>query len=187
MQTLSGRTIMIVEDDYYLACELADHFRAAKAKVLGPFPSVVEATDYVEDADLAVLDVNLRDQEVYLLADLLMGAAVPFVFYSAHEVTKIPRRFARVARLPKPYEARATVELLRNQIHTQTLMALLPKLRLSARLILTDPAAADRLVEATLLLAIEEQSGLQTLPPLEKWLQHLMERALAERGRDLLH
>lgn len=177
---------MIVEDDYYVACELADHFRAAEATVLGPFPSISEASDYVEDTDLAVLDVNLRGQKVYPLADLLMGAAVPFVFYSAHEIARIPRRFAHIARLPKPHEANKAVAFLKSQVHAQTLVALLPKLRLSARLMLPDGLAADRLVEATLMLALEEHSSLPTLPPLEEWLQQLMKRALAERGCDLL-
>ncbi|MCL4067942.1 hypothetical protein M3484_15315 [Pseudomonas sp. GX19020] len=186
MQNLSGRTIMIVEDDYYVASELADHFRAAKARVLGPFPSITAATDYVGDTDLAVLDVNLRGQKVYPLADLLMGAAIPFVFYSAHEIARIPRRFAHIARLPKPHEASKAVALLQSQIHTQTLIALLPRLRLSARLMLSDAMAADRLVEATLRLALREHHSLPTLPPLEKWLQRLMERVLAERGREFL-
>lgn len=189
MQTLSGQNIMIVEDDYFVANELADHFRAAKAHVLGPFPSVIDASGHVAAADMAVLDLNLRDQKVYPLADRLVEAAVPFVFYSAQNIADIPRRFAHISHLPKPHEAGEAVALLERQMrsHAQTLVSLLPKLRLSARLILSDPLAADRLVEATFLLAIQEQSALTSVPPLEKWLQQLMERAVVERGRDLLN
>lgn len=189
MQTLTGQNIMIVEDDYFVANELADHFRAAKARVLGPFPTVFDASDYIGDADLAVLDLNLRDQKVYPLADRLMEAAIPFVFYSAQSIAGIPGRFSHITHLAKPCQPGEAVALLEREArsHARDLVSLLPRLRLSARLILTDPIAADRLVEATFELALQEQSALNTVPPLEKWLQQLMERALAERGRDLLN
>jgi hypothetical protein len=59
-------------------------------------------------------------------------------------------------------------------------------LRLSARLILQDALAADRLVEATLELAAKESPALDEIPSLADWLEGLMERALRERGRALM-
>lgn len=187
MQNLSGRTIMIVEDDYFVACELTQHFRTAHARVLGPFATVDAALDHAHGADLAVLDLNLRDRTVYPLADHLMDVAIPFVFYSAQDMTSIPRRFAHISRLPKPREARDTVAMLDRQLHEVTITFLLPRLRLSARLILNDPLAADRLVEATLRLALKEQGKLAEMPPLADWLQELMNRTLAAQGRDLMN
>ncbi len=178
---------MIVEDDYFVAAELAKHFRAAKANVLGPFPTVEDALHHAEHADMAVLDPYLRDRKVYPLADKQMNASIPFVFYSAESMTGIPIRFAHVARLPKPQSPQETVELLNSKLHEVTITALLPRLRLSARLILSDPLAADRLVEATLLLAVRDKRDWGDLPPLAEWLHGLMNRALADRGRDLMN
>lgn len=177
---------MIVEDDYFVATELAEHFRAARARVLGPFPTVAAALGHAAEAELAVLDLDLRDNKVYPLADELMGAAVPFVFYTAHDMIAIPSRFAHVARLPKPRAAQDAVALLNHRFYEVSVSALLPRLRLAARLILKDPMAADRLVEATLQLAVQEHDNLTVIPPLAEWLQGLMDQALATRGRDLM-
>lgn len=187
MHTLSGRTIMIVEDDYYVACDLTEHFRAARARILGPFPTVDAAFNHADGADLAILDLNLRDMQVYPLADHLMDASIPFVFYSAQDMANIPRRFAHVSRLPKPREPRETVTMLDQQLHEVTIAFLLPRLRLTGRLLLNDPLAADRLVEATLQLALQEQVELAEMPPLADWLQGLMDRALASHGRELMN
>lgn len=186
MLTLVGRSIMIVEDDYFVANELADHFRTSEAVVVGPFPTVAAARAHGRTVDLAVLDLHLRDHRVYPLADDLMDAAVPFVFYSAENMADIPRRFAHVARLPKPRPAQETVALLSHRINEVSISAMLPRLRLSARLIVPDPQAADRLVEATLVLALQEQRAMAELPPLPEWLHILMHKALGARGRDLM-
>ncbi|MDR7124529.1 hypothetical protein [Pseudotabrizicola sp. 4114] len=186
MQSLSGRTVMIVEDDFLIAIDLADHFRTARAHVLGPFSTVAAARSHTGKAEMAVLDLNLRGHKVYPLADELMDAAVPFVFYSAQDLAAIPRRFAHIARLPKPLAAHEAAALLNSKLHEASITALLPRLRLSARLILKDSLAADRLVEATLRLALQEdQSGGEA--PLAEWLHALMEKALKKRGRDLMN
>lgn len=63
-----------------------------------------------------------------------------------------------------------------------TITSLLPRLRLPARLIVTDALTADRLVEARLMLAVRDSAVFPELPALAGWLQGLMERALHERG-----
>lgn len=186
MQTLSGCNIMIVEDDYFVARELAEHFRSADATVLGPFPSVSDACHHVDKADLAMLDVTLRGQLVYRLADMLMDIATPFVFYSAQDPATFPQRFAHIARLSKLCGTKSVAHLLRSQLHTATVLAVLPKLRLPARMIVRDTAAADRLVEATLRRTLYQRAGLIRILPLQDWLLRLMQQVLAERGHELM-
>ncbi|WP_118151585.1 response regulator [Pseudotabrizicola alkalilacus] len=187
MQSLTGRNVMIVEDDFLIAADLADHFRAARAHVLGPFSTVAAALDHTAKAEMAVLDLNLRGHKVYPLADELMDAAVPFVFYSAQDLAAIPRRFAHIARLPKPLVAQEAATQLSRKLHEASIIALLPRLRLSARLILKDSLAADRLVEATLTLALVENRALGETPQLAEWLHVLMDKALKTRGRELMN
>jgi len=52
--------------------------------------------------DVAVLDINLRDQPVYVIADQLEQAAIPFVFATGYSAEVIPHRFQHVIRLEKP-------------------------------------------------------------------------------------
>lgn len=78
--TLAGRSVLVVEDDYYLADEHARALETAGAIVLGPAPSVAAALDLLgREAALeaAVLDVNLGGEMVYAVADTLAVRGIP--------------------------------------------------------------------------------------------------------------
>ncbi|HOZ34726.1 MAG TPA: hypothetical protein PLM52_17785 [Tabrizicola sp.] len=184
MRDLSGQRILIADDNACNARRLADHFRTAQARVLGPFPTLEEAECHAAKADLAVLDIVLRGQPVFRLADSLLRANVPFVFFSGFDLSAIPPRFAAVPRLGDPFSDLAHSVLTD---HAPTLDTLVPRLRLSARLIVPDPLAADRLVEATLLLALQDELALSDVRSVATWLHRLMARALAERSTQLLN
>lgn len=188
MRQLAGKRILIVEDDHLSAWALADHFRSAEASILGPFATLEAAECHALGADLAVLDVNLRGQSVFPLADHLKRARIPFVFYSGHDMAQIPARFADVARLGKPCPIREAVDLTTTlDRHDATVDEVLPRLRISARLMVSDPLAADRLVEATLLMALESDADLSRITSLAAWLHQLMAKALATRAHQLLN
>lgn len=178
MQQLAGKRILIVEDDHLIAWMLADHFRSAEASILGPYATLDAAECHAFGADLAVLDVNLRGEPVFPLADKLKRARIPFVFYSGCDLAEIPARFADVARLGKPCSPDEALDLARTHLGGQeaTLDEVLPRLRVSARLLVPDSLAADRLVEATLQLALEEEMDLSGIS-LAGWLHQLMARA----------
>lgn len=81
---LLGRTILLVEDEYLIAMDMADHLRTAGATILGPVASADEAIDliddHVHDLDAAVLDLNLGSgQTAYPIADRLSQIGVPYV------------------------------------------------------------------------------------------------------------
>jgi CheY-like chemotaxis protein len=85
VNTLRQRTILLVEDEYLIAMDMADQLREAGATVLGPVGSVDEAIDlideHVHDLDAAVLDVNLGfGRTAYPIADRLAEIGVPYVF-----------------------------------------------------------------------------------------------------------
>ncbi|MFD0387833.1 response regulator [Tistrella bauzanensis] len=66
------------------------------------------------------------------------------------------------------------------------IISMLPMLRLAARLMLPDPAAADRLVKRTLQRAIIEADSKPQDVVLAGWLNDLMEQILAADGRKLM-
>jgi DNA-binding NtrC family response regulator len=78
--------ILIVEDEFFVAMDLAEILEAEGFIVLGPVASVAQALELLrhETPDAAVLDVVLRGGErVTPVARLLSAMAVPFVLASA--------------------------------------------------------------------------------------------------------
>ena len=112
--TLEGRRVLIVEDEYLLASDLARAFRARGAEVAGPFATGDRALDALGgDArfDLALLDVNLRNETVFPVADRLSEMGVRFAFVTGYADEHLPARFAHVERHAKPVETEDVVGL----------------------------------------------------------------------------
>lgn len=111
---LSGRRVMVVEDEYFLADELARALRAAGAAVLGPAPSVDAALALVGDGapDAAVVDVNLGGELAYPVADALLARGVPILFTTGYDRDSLPERLLAVPRLEKPVETKAVLREL---------------------------------------------------------------------------
>ncbi|MCW6534054.1 response regulator [Sphingomonas lycopersici] len=105
-QTLQGCRILIVEDEFLLADDLAHVLDDAGATVLGPVPSVRDALELIageKAIDFAVLDVNLHGDMVFPVADALVARSVPFVFAIGYDEWSLPERFFTVPRLEKPF------------------------------------------------------------------------------------
>lgn len=104
--------IMIVEDEYWTARDLAAEALDRGAVVAGPLSSVPKAISMVageERPDVAILDVQLRADEVFPLADCLLAAGVPFLFATGYEKHEIPERFWDIPHLVKPFKTEACV------------------------------------------------------------------------------
>ena len=98
-RVLADRRLLLVEDEWLIAGHLARVFKAAGAEVLGPAPSVGSALNLVgtaERIDAAVLDINLRGEMVFPVADALAARGVPFVFATGYDTNVIPARYAGV-------------------------------------------------------------------------------------------
>ena len=111
----SGRRVLIVEDDYFIADEVADHFMRQGAIILGPVGSVDDAMSLVSATagiDAALLDINLHGEMAYRIADALIERGVPFVFATGYDRAVIPDRYADVPRCPKPVAYRDVAKAL---------------------------------------------------------------------------
>ncbi|TCT07549.1 response regulator [Aquabacter spiritensis] len=112
---LSGKRILIVEDEWLVALGLEDNLRSLGCVVIGPVASLGEAMDIAEatEADAAILDVNLRGEYVYPAAEILADRGIPLIFCSGFVGTMpLPERFSESARVPKPYTSRAIAQTL---------------------------------------------------------------------------
>ena len=81
---LNQVSVLIVEDEPFIALDLAMAVEEARGKVIGPAGSVREALMLIEQhlVQAAILDVNLSDRDVTPIAELLIGGGVPVIFYS---------------------------------------------------------------------------------------------------------
>jgi CheY-like chemotaxis protein len=106
---LRGRRILVVEDEYMMAQDLQSDLEDAGAEVVGPVPSVEAALTALEKENMldgAVLDVNLRGEKAYLVADALRDRRIPFVLATGYEPWALPDAYRDVPRCEKPVDLR---------------------------------------------------------------------------------
>jgi CheY-like chemotaxis protein len=111
---LSGTRVLVVEDEYYLADDLSRALSSAGADIVGPVGTLAEAERKVSEGvfDCAVLDMNLRGNFAYSVAERLGVAGVPFVVATGYNQSSLPEAFAEVPRVEKPFAPRDVVDLL---------------------------------------------------------------------------
>jgi len=102
---LAGLRLLLVEDEYLIAKFLAEIVEELGAEVLGPVASVEDALELIAhcpEIDAAILDVNLRGETVYPVADVLIDRRVPLVFTSGYGRDALPSRYGDVDLFTKP-------------------------------------------------------------------------------------
>jgi DNA-binding NtrC family response regulator len=83
---LSGMKILVVEDEPLLALASADLLADSGCTVAGPVSSVRQGMQLIEQEtiDGAMLDINLRGEMVFPLADALAERSIPFVYVTGY-------------------------------------------------------------------------------------------------------
>jgi len=110
MQRLSGCRVLVVEDDFFLADDLTAALRNLGAAVIGPASSFQDGLLLMIAGgriDVALLDINLRGEMAYPLADILLDRGVEVVLATGYDRSAVPERFAGVRRVEKPFDATA--------------------------------------------------------------------------------
>lgn len=103
---MAGRhSILIVEDEPLISMMLEDFLLSMGHEVSATCESVEQAMAAIDakSFDLAILDVNLRGENVWPVASRLKEMGVPFVLASGGHVEQPPAEFANVPLLDKPY------------------------------------------------------------------------------------
>ena len=114
-QALKSRRLLVVEDDYLLADDLARSLEALGVEVVGPVGSIDDALALIAGdgaLDGALLDINLRGERVFAVADALAARRVPFVFTSGYDRVAIPACYAEIPLCTKPTDALRLAECL---------------------------------------------------------------------------
>jgi DNA-binding NtrC family response regulator len=112
--------ILVVEDEYLLADELALELEDEGAVVLGPVSNVQHALALLDSEatpDGAILDVNLGGELAFPIADALIGRGVPLIFTSGYDPAVFPDRYSHVPKCEKPFDMNRIAAVLSQVIH----------------------------------------------------------------------
>jgi DNA-binding response OmpR family regulator len=113
-QPLRGRRILIVEDDYLLAEEARTTLMACGADIIGPAPDLPRGLSLAQTQDLhcAVLDINLRGEQVFPIAGKLIERGVPFIYATGYEPFIVPAGLESAGYIQKPYDNQKLQDLV---------------------------------------------------------------------------
>jgi DNA-binding NtrC family response regulator len=101
---LKGKRILIVEDERMIAENIVFELTAERAEVIGPVETVDAALEAIANTalDAVTLDIKLRGERAYAVADALAASDIPFLFLTGYGAVDVPPRYANVVRLEKP-------------------------------------------------------------------------------------
>jgi CheY-like chemotaxis protein len=112
-QPVGGPSILVVDDETLIVMLLEDILLDLGCRVVGQAATVSQSIALIQDSgqtlDGAFLDINLRGELVYPVADVLLHRGVPFVFVTGNALHGIDPRYAAIKALAKPFSA-ATIE-----------------------------------------------------------------------------
>lgn len=192
-------SVLVVEDEYYFADDIAEYLRSRGVNVVGPSGSLRQALSLAERTaglDGAILDIRLQDGHVYPLADALQRRGIPFVFVTAYAADGLPARFRGVPVVSKPSglgDISAALELRSSQMSGNltlgaaagrlSVVSVIPEMRLLSTLYAGSPERGDELLAGTLTEAYLLHRQFDGRTPVKLWLAKLLRRQAAAELR----
>ena len=114
-----GASILIAEDNLYLAVDLSIAVEEMQGRVIGPASSVAEALRLLvtHHVAAAIVDCQLTDRDAAPVARQLAERRVPFVIHTATAVPALVAEFhPHVPVLMKPLQPRAVLTCLLDEM-----------------------------------------------------------------------
>ena len=118
---LSGRRVLIVEDESLVAMLLETILEDLGCVVVGPASNIDDglvAAQETSDLDAALLDVNVAGREVFPVAEALMDRQVPVVFSTGYGESGLPPHWRGRPTLQKPFTEGAIRDALIRALST---------------------------------------------------------------------
>ena len=111
--TLTGKRILIVEDEYFIAADLRRALTREGAEIVGPVGNLEAGLNLADEPiDAAVLDVNLEETHSYPIADRLKARNVPYMFLTGYDGWSLPSGYQDAACMAKPFAMRAVIPMI---------------------------------------------------------------------------
>lgn len=112
--SLQGARVLVLEDEFFIADDLARALREKGAEPVGPVSTVKEAEVIVAEGrlDAAILDLNLHGEMASDLVGRLLVAKVSCLIVSGYAEDALPQSVSYVPRLEKPVSPASVIECL---------------------------------------------------------------------------
>ena len=116
---LKGARILVVEDDWLISKLLADFLTDYGCVIVGPVSSVAGALVLAseEAIDAALLDLNVKGEEVYPVARTLADRSIPFAFLTGYVASKVSQTYRERPVLRKPFLVENLVLILEGMLN----------------------------------------------------------------------
>ena len=103
---LEGVRVLIIEDDSLVAMSVGDMLSDVGCSVVANAGNLTQAFEMVGAGgfDIALLDVNLRGEDVFPVADVLSEKGIPFAFASGYGRAGLPEEFRTRPVVSKPFQ-----------------------------------------------------------------------------------
>ena len=113
-EMLSGRRVLVVEDESLVAMLLETILEDMGCTPVGPAATVEDGLALLEteQLDAALLDVNVAGRQVFPVAEALKARGVPFVFSTGYGEGGLPDEWRGQATIQKPFTEAAVRDAL---------------------------------------------------------------------------
>jgi two-component sensor histidine kinase/two-component SAPR family response regulator len=98
--------VLLVEDEALIGMMMVDILKELGFSVVGPVTNVTEAAVAANQGnfDYAILDINLKGELVYPVADILLASNLPFLFVTGYSAERVDNRYAQIPIIQKPLQ-----------------------------------------------------------------------------------
>lgn len=113
------KSVLVVEDEYLLARDMCKALLDIGAQPVGPVGELAKALQLARETaelDAAIMDVNLRGEAAFPLADYLIEAGVPIILTTGYDCSSLPEKYRNVETWQKPLSLAELQRLLRSAI-----------------------------------------------------------------------
>jgi CheY-like chemotaxis protein len=113
-KSLSGHRILVVEDEMLNLAMLEDILTEAGCESVAAAAPIDQAIALIDERpfDAALVDIKLKGEHTYAVADALAVRGVQFVFVTGNSVPDIERRYRDRPLLRKPFKEEKLIEVL---------------------------------------------------------------------------
>lgn len=97
--------ILVLDDEPLISALIGDWLAELQCETVGPADSVQGALDLIDATSLdgAIIDVSLRGEESYAVANALQIRGIPFAFATGYDHSGVATLFPNALVLPKPF------------------------------------------------------------------------------------
>lgn len=108
------RRVLVIEDEMMVAMGLEMVLADAGYEVVGPFGRLDQALEAARNSqmDVALLDVNVRGDEIFPVADVLAARGIPYAFLTGYGRESLPTGLDSQRLLSKPFRADTLVAVV---------------------------------------------------------------------------